>query len=54
MPLKNWQAWTNDYVSRKLVPVFVLFLSKKMAPNMISEPYLLQLWTTPLLPIIGY
>ena len=33
MPLKHWQAWGIDHLSRKPVPVFDHPLGKEMLPN---------------------
>ena len=37
MPLKHWQAWGIDHLSRKPVPMFDHPLSKEMLPNVQSD-----------------
>jgi len=54
MPLKHWQAWSFDHLSRKPVPVFDHPLGKEMLPNVQSEPPLTQLLTIPMSPVAGY
>ncbi|KAK4816063.1 hypothetical protein QYF61_011071 [Mycteria americana] len=43
MPLKHWQAWGIDHLSRKPVPGFDHPLGKEMLPKVQSEPPLAQL-----------
>ena len=54
MPLKQWQAWGIDHLSRKHVPVLDHRLGKEVLPNVQSEPPLVQLWAIPTLPVTGY
>ena len=54
MPLKHWQAWGINHLSRKPVPVFDHPLCKEMLPNVKFKPPLMQLWTIPTRPVNGY
>jgi len=42
-PLKHWQAWGINHLSRKPVPVSDHPLSKGMLPNVWSKPPMRQL-----------
>jgi len=53
MPLKHWQAWGIDHLSRKPVPMFAHPLGKEMLPNVQSEHPLTQLWAIPTCSITG-
>ena len=53
IPLKHWQVWGIDHLSRKPVPAFDHPFSKETLPNVQSKP-LVQLWTIPTCPITGY
>lgn len=39
MPLKHWQAWGMDQLSRMTVPVFDNPLSEEMLPNVQSKSH---------------
>ena len=54
MPLKPWQAWGIDHLSRKPVPAFDHPLGKEVLPDVQSKPPLAQLWTIPTHPVTGY
>lgn len=43
IPLKHWQAWDINHLSKKTVPVFNHPLGKEMLPNAQSEPSLAEL-----------
>jgi len=51
MPLKHWQAWHIDHLSRKPIAVSDHPLGKEMLPNVQSKPPLVQLWTIPTRPV---
>ena len=54
MPLKHWQAWGIDHLSRKPAAGFDHPPGKEMLPNVQSKPLLAQLWAIPTHPITGY
>lgn len=53
MPVKQWQAWSIDYLFRKPVLVFDHPTGKEMIHKVQSEPSLMQLWTIPTHPATG-
>lgn len=54
MPLKPWQAWGTDHLSKKPVPVFDHPLWKETFPNIKSESSSMQAGAIPMNPVAGY
>lgn len=53
MPLRSWQPWGIDHLSREPVPIFEHPLGREMHPNVYSLTSLVQLWTIPTWPVNG-